>query len=486
MCGGRKRAVRTAIAFAATVSAMLCSASPAPAAFPGSNGKIAYTDSGTGIFRINPDGTNNELVKNGALRNAVWSSDGTKIAYIDGDAIKITAADGAGSTLVCDGCMGSFSTVMTWSPDATQFAFDRQVGSAFQIFRINADGTGETQLTTGSVSSRFPAWSPDGTKIAFIHPSSGVFVMNTDGTGEVGLGASASDFRPSWSPDGTKIAFDRSNAIWTMNANGTNQTQITTPPSGTDRDPAWSPDGQQIAFRGDGGLNIVNVDGTDRTTFAVASRQPDWQPVTPSYPRPKGATPLRVSLVPAFTPCASPGETHGPPLAFPSCNPPQRVSSFLTIGTPDANGQLSVSTGSMKADVLIGNPATQTDEADVLLALSITDVRAAGDLSDYTGELGARLALRRTDKENPPFGTTPATMVDRTLSFDATCTGTGGAEGATCSVQTSADALLPGTVQEGRRALWELGQVQVFDGGPDGDTATEDNTLFEVGGVFIP
>src|SRR6187200_3116987 len=109
MCGGRKRAVRTAIAFAATVSAMLCSASPAPAAFPGSNGKIAYTDSGTGIFRINPDGTNNELVKNGALRNAVWSSDGTKLAYIDGDALKITAADGAGSTLVCDGCMGSFS-----------------------------------------------------------------------------------------------------------------------------------------------------------------------------------------------------------------------------------------------------------------------------------------------------------------------------------------------------------------------------------------
>ena len=64
--------------------------------------------------------------------------------------------------------------------------------------------------------------------------------------------------------------------------------------------------------------------------------------------------------------------------------------------------------------------------------------------------------------------------------------GHGGAEGATCSVQTSADALLLGTVQEGRRALWELGQVQVYDGGPDGDTSTEDNTLFEVGGVFIP
>ena len=77
-------------------------------------------------------------------------------------------------------------------------------------------------------------------------------------------------------------------------------------------------------------------------------------------------------------------------------------------------------------------------------------------------------------------------MVDRTYSFDATCTPTAGPEGATCTAQTTADALLPSTVQEGRRAIWELGQARVFDGGADGDPSTSDNTLFAVSGLFIP
>ena len=56
------------------------------------------------------------------------------------------------------------------------------------------------------------------------------------------------------------------------------------------------------------------------------------------HPRPTGATPVRVSLVPAYEPCTSPNRTHGPPLAFPSCSPPVQTSDFLTVGTPDANG----------------------------------------------------------------------------------------------------------------------------------------------------
>ena len=138
--------------------------------------------------------------------------------------------------------------------------------------------------------------------------------------------------------------------------------------------------------------------------------------------------------------------------------------------------------------MLIGNPGTQTDEADVLLALSLTDVRCAGDLSDYTGELsapGSRCAAptRRTS----PFGTTPATMVDRTFSFDATCTATGGRGG----------RHLLGADQRRRAPTRHRAGGPARDLGagtgpasstavPDGDTATEDNTLFEVGGVFIP
>ena len=56
------------------------------------------------------------------------------------------------------------------------------------------------------------------------------------------------------------------------------------------------------------------------------------------FPRPAGASPLRASLVPAYNACTSANRTHGPALAYPSCNPPVRSSGPLTVGTPDANG----------------------------------------------------------------------------------------------------------------------------------------------------
>ncbi len=478
---------------------VLACPSGAFAAFPGSNGKIAYNKIAGGVYRINPDGSNSELVKGGEARDAVWSSDGTKIGYVDGEAIRITAADGTGSTLVCNACVQSQAanvSAITWSPDGSQFAFTRVASSApfvFNIFRIDADGSGETQLTSVG-DNRTPAWSPDGTKIAFWSDrTGGIWVMNADGTGESSITANGQD--PAWSPDGSKIVFTRDGGLWTMNSDGSDQTQLTVKaPSGVvDRSAAWSPDGQQIAFLGwitsesfNNGLIVINVDGTGRTSLGVSGRNPDWQPIAPSYPRPKGATPLILSLVPASQQCTSPNRTHGPPLAFGSCSPPQRASSYLTVGTPDANGQAASSTGSLKAAVVVGNPSTQTDEADVQLSFSLTDVRNAADLTDYAGELSAQFVVRRTDKENEPFNSTPGTMVDRTFSFDVACTPTAGSEGSTCSAQTTADALVPSTVQEGRRAIWELSEGRVFDGGADGDTATNDNTLFAVGGVFVP
>ena len=62
-----------------------------------------------------------------------------------------------------------------------------------------------------------------------------------------------------------------------------------------------------------------------------------------------------------------------------------------------------------------------------------------------------------------------------------------GPEGATCSVATTADAVTSDLVREGQRGIWKVGQVQVFDGGADGDAdTTGDNTLFAVQGTFLP
>jgi hypothetical protein len=207
------------------------------------------------------------------------------------------------------------------------------------------------------------------------------------------------------------------------------------------------------------------------------------------YPRPRGATPFRVPLVPAFRQCTTPNRTHGSPLVFPSCRPPTQRSSLLTVGTPDANGKAPNSIGSVLFRVVVGDPATPANEADVGLAISLTDVRRSGTLVDYTGELRETTTLRLTDRRSGPAGNgrDGATMVDTPLSADVACSGTADpAVGATCSINTAVNALVPGAVREGDRAIWELGPIEVYDGGPDGVGATADNTLFASQGLFAP
>ena len=211
-----------------------------------------------------------------------------------------------------------------------------------------------------------------------------------------------------------------------------------------------------------------------------------------TYPRPKGATPLRAALVPAYKPCTAPNRTHGPPLAFPSCNPPVEQSSSVTIGTPDANGSAANAVGIVRFDVnwFPGG----VDDTDVQIGGSVIDVRCkagtvpcgsanAADGADYTGQLRARTVMRITD----PLSTESATVQDIPLDVSVLCAGTAStATGGQCDVNTTVDTLIPGAVPEGRRSVWAMGQVQVFDGGNDGDVTTIPNTLFMVQGTFTP
>jgi subtilisin family serine protease len=202
---------------------------------------------------------------------------------------------------------------------------------------------------------------------------------------------------------------------------------------------------------------------------------------------PKGATPLRVSLVPAYTTCASPNRMHGPSLAFGSCAPPVQRSTQLTVGTTDANGQTTNSVGSLRITVNPGNPATQADEADVALSLSISDVRRKSDLADYGGELEARTTLRLTDRLSGAALNESATLGDLPFEFVVPCAATGDTGiGSTCALSTSADAITPGIAAEGSRAVWQLGQVTVADGGSDGLGSTDPNGVFAVQGLFVP
>jgi glucose/arabinose dehydrogenase len=206
------------------------------------------------------------------------------------------------------------------------------------------------------------------------------------------------------------------------------------------------------------------------------------------YPRPKAASPVRASLVPAYTACTAPNRTHGPPLAYGACNPPAPTSQQLTVGTPDANGQPVAFVGSVRVAAHVGDPGTPVDEADARIFVNAGDVRLRTGLGDYTGELALRLPLRITDRDN---GGTPTsdhgTVQDLVFGVPVQCTATPSSPaGSDCATTTTADAVMPGAVREGERAIWALDRLQVNDGGPDGVAATTPNTLFAVQGFFVP
>jgi hypothetical protein len=204
--------------------------------------------------------------------------------------------------------------------------------------------------------------------------------------------------------------------------------------------------------------------------------------ISDGYPRPRGATPLRVPLVPAYRECMAPDRTHGAPLAYPSCATPAQTSQDLTVGTPDANGKEAASVGSVLLRV-VSCPACASPlpNADVRIDASMTDVRNRAGLGDYTGDLEGRFSLRITDSFNAATASDPqtdaATVQDSPFKFTMPCAETGGPSGGACRVNTSANAVVPGSVRDGDRAIWQLWPIGVYDA---------NGALFATQGLFTP
>jgi dipeptidyl aminopeptidase/acylaminoacyl peptidase len=298
-------------------------ASPAQAAFPGSNGRIAFTsdrDGNGNIFSALPDGSGLTRLTTDPRDDAqaAWSPDGRRIAFRsrrDGQfEVYVMGAAGSDQTRLTTTLTGTAtnppsSTQPSWSPDGRRLLFRSNRDGDYDIWVMDADGSDVEQVLNDPGDERYPGFSPDGRKIVFRSDRDGdpeIFVMDANGTNIVQLTSNdLFDSAPAWSPDGTQIAFERAVSetgpghptyeIWVMDADGFNQRQLTVN-STHDEGPAWSPDGTQIAFttERDGNSEIyrMSIDGSDPgavTPDPALEESPDWQPIPVSEPPPSGS-----------------------------------------------------------------------------------------------------------------------------------------------------------------------------------------------------
>ena len=339
--GNSSRSVEVVAGTTAPVTFGVSCAAPVPSL-------IAFTSSVGAIFVVNPDGTGlRRLTPEGQLmrgRGPVWSPDGRKLLFASGDDLSVMNPDGTGQAKLASGQHGLYD--YRWSPDGSRIAFvdihveraevfpslwvmsrdgsgkrmvadaatsptwspDRRI--AFVLYEdaigvVNADESGYT-VPTGDqiVDADQPAWSPDGSQIAFVagEGHKDIMVMNADGTGVINLTNGVGDNgAPTWSPDSRRILFTSQEVgqsgellggrIAIMDRDGSHRVTLTSHP-GFDVEPGWSTDGTRIVFTrwdsgppdaqdpGDAEIYVMNSDGSGQVNVSnrpeTRETNPDW------------------------------------------------------------------------------------------------------------------------------------------------------------------------------------------------------------------
>ena len=428
--------------------------------------KVAFGSYATNLATGDTDTVHDVFVRDLVANTTTLVSRATGAAGVKGNAISTSPS------LSADGRVVAFSTQATnlgGDTDALMDVFARDVQAATTTLVSRATGATGVKGNGHSGQQAIDHYvSGDGNRIAF--RSSATNLGDTDSTPSLfvrDLQAATTTLASRASGPTGASSFATVDAF-SLSESGRYAAFMT----GGQLDPA---------FDGDNKADVYIRDLQDEVTY-LESRG------APIYARPKGASPLRVPLVPAFDECTAPNREHGPPLAHPSCNPPAQTSDYVTVGTPDWNGRILNFTGSVRLVAISDNPSSAADEANMKVQVTVTDIRSRPGLGDYTGDLDARLPLRLTDRSNGPSAAETGTTQNTDFRIPVPCAVTADTTiGSACSVNTSPNAIAPGAIKGGRRAIWALDQVRVYDGGADGAASTAgDNTLFAVQGVLVP
>ena len=401
--------------FLAAIVVVASFAVPVSAAFPGLNGRIVFhsdRDGDNEVYTMRLDGTDvRQLTFNNENEtNASWSPDGTKIAFrSDREAgepeIYIMNADGSNQTRVTDGTIAN-DTWPAWSYDGTKLLFSSNRSGNYEIYTINLNGTGLTNLTNHVSSDLDSAWSPDGTKIVFRTARIGgseTHIMNADGTNPIRLTDSAGvNQNTFWSPDGARLGFysDRTGnyELYLMNPDGTNQVNVSNDP-GMDLSGDFLPDGSKIIFRsdrsGDSDIYLMNPDSTGLVNITNLPGSTDSGP---------SVQPL--TTLPTINPDTAPAVKSGDSVTvdvlsndrdtYESIDPTTLSIVSVSNGTATANSDSTITYQSVlgysgTAEVTYRVCSTANNALCNTGTLSVT-VTSSGQLA-ATGESGMSLAL---------------------------------------------------------------------------------------------
>ena len=462
---------------------------------------------------MNPDGSGQAWLHHGS--EPVWSADAQSLLFVRGGgstadySLYKMPADGSSETLLFQGAalppfQYCYYHSPDWSPDGTRIVTAFNQGCEehdvplSEMYVAAADGSGKTRLPVLGWS---PSWHPNGSEIAYVKvpPGSGsgegVHAIHPDGTGQRVIWAQPmtptgdpiyNGVEVDYSPDGTKLVFSAARSvdpvngqeIFVVSASGGTAVQLTAN-TVTDDFPVWSPDGTKIAFssRRDGNWEIytMNANGTNQTRItndpgdavrcragsrlgAPGTRAPRAPPrcACRSCP-PTGSAPRRTAPRPAAGLRLVQRAGSGVERARPLSEAPVEHAGFMRFDTHRRE--------SLHARRRGRHRAAGADHR-----------RARAGHARPTTRARSRPRRRCASPTAPRApGTPPPRPTCRSRSSRSALPRRRPRIGSTCSLDTTLDTLIPGAIAEGQRTIMQLSQVQVIDGGADGDTATEPN-----------